>query len=60
MEMLENKKRLYYKPEIVMIVLDNEISLALESGPPELPNEGMNGIVFPEHMKSNPFDNYQA
>ena len=30
MEMLENKKRLYYKPEIVMIVLDNEISLALE------------------------------
>jgi hypothetical protein len=33
------EKRMYNIPEIQSIILDNEISLALESSPPEGPGE---------------------
>lgn len=36
------KKRSYNCPEIVCIQLDNEISLALESSPPNGPDESNN------------------
>lgn len=36
---IDSKKRLYNEPNIQLIVLDNVISLQLESDPPALPNE---------------------
>jgi hypothetical protein len=36
------KKKKYKVPEIELIELDNEISLALESAPPVGPSEGFN------------------
>jgi hypothetical protein len=33
------RKRIYFKPEIVLIQLDNQISLALQSLPPIGPDE---------------------
>jgi len=35
-------KRMYNSPEIVCVTLDNQISLSLESAPPEGPNESFN------------------
>lgn len=37
-----NKKKVYLAPEIKLIKLDNEISLALESAPPDGPGEFVN------------------
>lgn len=42
MNTLNNKKQIYTAPEIESIVLDNEISLALESAPPAGPFESEN------------------
>ncbi len=39
---MEKSKEIYIVPIINKIVIDNEISLALESEPPAGPNEGMN------------------
>ncbi len=47
------KKRKYNSPEIICILLDNEISLALESYPPEGPVEGTS--LAPEYMNNDPF-----
>jgi hypothetical protein len=43
----------YIKPRIEIIPLDNEISLALESSPPDGPGETM--IFAPEQNINNPF-----
>ena len=45
-------KRVYSQPEIMVMKLDNEISLALESAPPEGPDEVMNSA--PEYFNNNP------
>jgi hypothetical protein len=47
------KKQMYNSPEIVLIELDNNISLALESTPPEGPGEGAS--LAPEYMNYDPF-----
>lgn len=43
------EKRMYTSPVIVCVELDNEISLVLESSPPEGPGEGLG------YNKNNPF-----
>ena len=48
-------KRVYSQPKITFVKLDNEISLALESAPPDGPNEVMNDT--PEHFNNEPFKN---
>lgn len=47
------EKRMYKRPEIVCVELDNEITLALESSPPEGPGEGAS--LAPEYMNNDPF-----
>jgi hypothetical protein len=49
---MENKLQ-YITPQIKLIELDNEISLALESTPPEGPEESRNFV--PEYFNNNPF-----
>lgn len=44
-------KLLYTAPVIECIKLDNQISLALESTPPEGPNEAM----LPKYLNNDPF-----
>jgi hypothetical protein len=46
-------KRVYTQPKITLVKLDNEISLALESAPPDGPNEVMNTV--PNYFKNDPF-----
>lgn len=41
-----DKKRIYVTPFIESIRLDNEISLSLESSPPEGPLESLDNIEF--------------
>lgn len=43
---METKKK-YTLPAIEIIMLDNEISLALESSPPVGPSESLNSIQNP-------------
>ena len=45
-------KRVYSQPKITLVKLDNEISLALESAPPDGPNEVMNAA--PEYFNNYP------
>jgi hypothetical protein len=45
-------KRVYSQPKITLVKLDNEISLALESAPPDGPNEVMNSA--PEYFNNDP------
>jgi len=47
-----NDKRVYSQPKILFVKLDNEISLALESAPPDGPNEVMNAT--PEYFNNDP------
>jgi hypothetical protein len=47
-------KRFYSCPEIIEIKLDNEISLALASTPPDGPGEFTNNNA-PEYIKNDPF-----
>lgn len=47
------EKRIYNSPEIVCIKLDYEISLALESSPPEGPGEY--STLSPEYFNKSPF-----
>jgi hypothetical protein len=48
------EKRVYLSPEIVKIMLDNEISLALESTPAEGPNEQVQ-LLSPHYFNTDPF-----
>jgi len=41
------EKKKYISPEIELVVLDNEISLALASTPPEGPSETFNSVQSP-------------
>lgn len=51
-----NKVKLMYQtPVIGKIMLDNEISLALESAPPGGPDEGLNNT--PDYFNKDPFKN---
>jgi len=54
----ENKKRTYSPPTIEKIVLDKEISLALESSatPPTEPT----GSLAPEYFNNDPFKSYMG
>lgn len=54
------EKRIYINPEIVCVELDNEISLALQSLPPEGPGEGQgrNEIHKPDCLGNEPFKTY--
>jgi hypothetical protein len=47
------EKRIYNCPVIVCVILDNEISLSLESTPPDGPDEG--AFLTPEYLNNNPF-----
>ena len=49
------EKRMYKNPRIEVIKLDNEISLALESTPPQGPGEGTS--LTQEFMNIDPFKN---
>jgi hypothetical protein len=53
MNIMENKKS-YISPQIELIELDNEISLALESTPPAGPSETRNDIST-DSFSENPF-----
>lgn len=52
---MEKEKLKYKMPEVKIIQLDTEISLALESDPMEGPLEG-SLFKSPEYQKNNPFD----
>jgi hypothetical protein len=45
-------KRIYLNPTIDFILIDNEISLALQSEPPVGPGESLS--LIPEFVNSNP------
>lgn len=47
------EKRIYNTPKVELIILDNEISLALTSDPPEGPGEGAS--LAPEYFNNDPF-----
>jgi len=47
------EKHEYIAPSILVINLDNDISLQLESSPPVFENEGLTAV--PEFFKQNPF-----
>ncbi len=55
MNILNNNKKVYLSPQIECVKLDNEISLALESAPPEGPDEVMNNT--PNYFNTDPFKN---
>jgi hypothetical protein len=48
------EKRIYLNPTILLIKLDNEISLALQSSPPAGPDEGVS--FAPEYFNNDPFN----
>jgi hypothetical protein len=48
------EKNRYKTPQIDLIELDNEISLALTSAPPAGPGEVQNNSELPEYLNSNP------
>ncbi|MFZ4726244.1 MAG: hypothetical protein ACOYMD_12445 [Paludibacter sp.] len=53
---ITTEKRIYNSPEIELIKLDNEISLALQSAPPDGPGENiMFGSNTPEYFNNYPF-----
>ena len=51
---METMKSKYIAPEIVTILLDNEISLSMESEPPIGPNE--TSEISLDSFENNPFD----
>jgi hypothetical protein len=46
-------KKIYKAPKVELIRLDHEISLALESAPPEGPGEG--AYLMPEYFNNEPY-----
>jgi len=50
---VNTRKRRYELPTINKIILDNSISLALESAPPAGPGEVLNSV--PTYINNNPF-----
>ncbi len=41
------EKKIYTAPQLELILIDNEISLALESAPPAGPSETLNSVQNP-------------
>jgi hypothetical protein len=58
MKTLNKENRLYISPVIERVELDNEISLALESTPPDGPGES--SVIAPEYFNNDPFRINQA
>lgn len=52
--MITQEKKIYSSPVIEKIVLDNQISLILESNPPFGPSEAAR-ITVPNSLVTNPF-----
>jgi hypothetical protein len=52
------EKKKYNSPVIEVVILDNEISLALASAPPAGPYESTN--VAPENFQNEPYKGYFA
>lgn len=52
--MITQEKKIYSSPVIEKIVLDNQISLILESNPPFGPSEAAR-ITVPNSLATNPF-----
>lgn len=50
---MKQEKKVYASPEIVRVNLDNEISMALMSVPPDDPDWGMNST--PANNNGNPY-----
>ena len=50
---MEKFKKIYISPIIEQILLDNEISLALESNPSGGPDEG--ALLTPDYLKNDPY-----
>ena len=48
------EKKTYKSPQIELVILDNEISLALESAPPAGPSESYYNVSNPEHFNNSP------
>ncbi|MFZ4726605.1 MAG: hypothetical protein ACOYMD_14310 [Paludibacter sp.] len=48
-----SEKRMYLNPTIELIKLDNEISLVLQSAPPDGPGESISWA--PEYFNNDPF-----
>lgn len=46
------KRKLYISPDVKIVVLDNEISLALQSTPPTGPDESYNNFSLSTLTKS--------
>jgi hypothetical protein len=46
-------KKIYIEPQIELVKLDNDISLALDSAPPEGPGENLSKA--PEYFSNDPF-----
>ena len=55
---MEQVKRKYINPEIELIRLDNEISLALESDPMGGPDETF--LMKPDFIQNDPFKTNQV
>jgi hypothetical protein len=49
------EKKAYKSPQIEIIELDNEVSLALESAPPAGPSESYNNVSNPDHFNNTAF-----
>ena len=49
------EKKTYKSPQIELVILDNEISLALESAPPVGPSESNNNVLNPDHFNKTSF-----
>lgn len=51
---MENHKKKYTIPQLELVLLDNEIALALESNPPLGPNETRE-MTIPDYFKNDPY-----
>ena len=50
---IDNFKKIYSSPQIEQVKLDSDISLTLDSTPPEGPGEGITKV--PEYFNNDPF-----
>lgn len=53
-------KKLYVQPEIEHVVMDNEISLQLESAAPAPPGDPVSDSMVPGFVNQNPFKDFQS
>lgn len=53
-------KQAYTQPEIEHVVMDNEISLQLESAAPAPPGDPVSDSMVPGFVNQNPFKDFQS